>query len=241
MGFLKTSGLTLILVVVVVLAIYPLPRLIASSSSDWAKLGPNQRFDAEASVRTALLQGAAGILVLLGAITALRQLSLAREQADASHDAQYVVAFTRAVEQLVGDRPSTRVAGVYVLDRLGASNPQEWPHIAALLMRYVREEGSRADSGGAIEAAIFAITNRREGLTVDLSGADLSGKRLAGVDLSGARLTDCDMRETDLNGALLTGADLRGADLSRAILTNCELTDAALQGCRTTGAVGMSE
>lgn len=54
----------------------------------------------------------------------------------------------------------------------------------------------------------------------DLTGADLSGLRLAGADLCGAFLENAD----------LVGADLTGAKLDRAVLTRARLDGACLSG-----------
>jgi len=69
----------------------------------------------------------------------------------------------------------------------------------------------------------------------DLSGVDLSGKRLKEVDLeradlSGADLSDTNLSEANLKGADLSGANLRGADLSEADLYKADLTGADLTG-----------
>lgn len=69
----------------------------------------------------------------------------------------------------------------------------------------------------------------------DLSGVDLSGKRLKGVDLeranlAGADLSDTNLSEANLKGADLSGANLRGADLSEADLYKADLTGADLTG-----------
>ena len=71
----------------------------------------------------------------------------------------------------------------------------------------------------------------------DMTGADLSHRRLSGVnlssaDLQSADLRSCDLRRADLSSACLVSADLRGADLRGANLTCANLSDANLRGAR---------
>jgi uncharacterized protein YjbI with pentapeptide repeats len=71
---------------------------------------------------------------------------------------------------------------------------------------------------------------------VDLSGCDLSGRKLAGLamnhwDLSGARLVGA-----DLTGSRFDSADLSGADLSRANLTGVRLAFTKLRSATFDGA-----
>lgn len=89
----------------------------------------------------------------------------------------------------------------------------------------------------------------------DLTGVDLSGKRLKEVDLEranlqGANLEDVNLSEANLKGTNLSGANLRNADLSEADLyranlsgadlTGADLTKTLLDSADLTGAVGIS-
>jgi len=88
----------------------------------------------------------------------------------------------------------------------------------------------------------------------DLTGVDLSGKRMKEVDLEranlqGANLEGANLSEANLKGANLSGANLRDADLSEADLysanlsgadlTGADLTDTLLDSADLTGAVGV--
>lgn len=79
-------------------------------------------------------------------------------------------------------------------------------------------------------------------VTVDLTGANLTGMDLTGVDLTNANLTGADLDGARLWGANLTGADLsranlNGANLIRADLTGAVLSEADLPFTRADGAV----
>ena len=90
----------------------------------------------------------------------------------------------------------------------------------------------------------------------DLTGVDLSGKRLNEVDLEradlkGANLEDVNLSEANLKGANLSGANLRNADLSEADLyranlsgadlTDADLTETLLDSADLTGAIGLPQ
>src|SRR5690606_2698815 len=65
---------------------------------------------------------------------------------------------------------------------------------------------------------------------LDLSGADLTGSRLAGADFRGARLAGATLTLSTLSGADFTGADLRQATVLLADLRGASFTDADLRG-----------
>lgn len=111
----------------------------------------------------------------------------------------------------------------------------------------------QAVGAGFLVAAVIAaglwgrvLAKDDDALGVNLRGADLTKRMLAGRDLrsghlegvravrsvlAGARLSGA-----RLNGADLRGADLRGAYLDKACLRGADLTDAHLEGADFTGA-----
>jgi hypothetical protein len=70
----------------------------------------------------------------------------------------------------------------------------------------------------------------------DLSGASLSGANLSGASLSGANLSGANLSYTSLSGANLSGASLSGASLSGASLSGASLSGANLSGASLSGA-----
>lgn len=78
-------------------------------------------------------------------------------------------------------------------------------------------------------------------VTIDLTGASLTGAHLATADLAlaaltGADLTDADLASADLTDACLAGADLTNADLTHARLAGADLTNVDLTHARIGGA-----
>lgn len=102
-----------------------------------------------------------------------------------------------------------------------------------------------AELRGSYDAAEDSGLTDGAGLTGDLAGADLRGRRLCGADLRGACLIGADLRGCDLTAADLLGADLRGArihgaDLSGALFLTRAQIGAALGDERTRLPDGLS-
>src|SRR3990170_1268313 len=94
---------------------------------------------------------------------------------------------------------------------------------------------------GAAALNRFAADN--PSVSLDLSGADLSGLdlsncRLQGARLDGADLSRCDLRNARLNSASLRNAVLRDADARGASFHRADLSGADLRGLRL-DAVGL--
>jgi uncharacterized protein YjbI with pentapeptide repeats len=70
----------------------------------------------------------------------------------------------------------------------------------------------------------------------ELSGVDLSQRRLAGIDLSAANLRGADLHGCDLEGADLSDSWLQGADFTGARLIGARLAGAQIARCRLEGA-----
>jgi hypothetical protein len=80
------------------------PRYLAASDMDHAKVTPTELAKARNDVRTTLLQGFGGMVLLLGAYLTWRQTQIRRaashDELELSREGQLTDRFTRAVEQL---------------------------------------------------------------------------------------------------------------------------------------------
>ncbi|MCB9741153.1 MAG: tetratricopeptide repeat protein [Alphaproteobacteria bacterium] len=65
---------------------------------------------------------------------------------------------------------------------------------------------------------------------MELAGADLRARQLAGLEFSGRDLRGATLADSDLSGARFVGADLRGADLSDCDLHGADFSRADLRG-----------
>jgi hypothetical protein len=204
------------------------------------------------SIRTTLLQGLAGVVVVVGGLAAWRQVRVSRE-------GQIVERFTRAVDQLGSDKIDIRIGGIYALERIAENSASERRAIQFVLGAFVRNHASwpvgAADGpqhptptvdeelawlmvrAPDIQAAMGALSRRppaRDERMVYLSRVDLRGlqlhrARLTEVQMRYANLARTWLQETHLDRGDFKEADLRQANLEGAQLTGANLRSAYLQ------------
>ncbi|MFE2580121.1 pentapeptide repeat-containing protein [Streptomyces sp. NPDC059378] len=198
-------------------------------------------------IRTTLLQGLAGVALLIGAYFTWRQL-------DVSRQGQITQRFTAAVEQLGSTSPEVRIGAVYALERIAHDSPDDRGPIAEVLCSFVKRtgpavplnerptprnqahKGELARTHGGEEPLSVRFPDRQAAMTVlgrrapaprpqelPLDRIDLRRARLAFADLA-----DADLHYCDLSDARLTGADLGRADLTGIWLAGAVLIDAGL-------------
>ncbi|UJW36925.1 pentapeptide repeat-containing protein (plasmid) [Saccharothrix sp. AJ9571] len=236
MGVLRVTGWVLLglasvaLMAVVAVSFGPLPVWLLSFSSSSARLSPNEHMLAEAALRTALLQAVGGILLVFGAVTAWRQMLVARGQQRVGRRVAVTEAFAKAVEQLAKEEAlAMRLGGVYAMDRIADDDPAERPRIAEILSAFVRD--GAPDAGELprdVLAGLRVLARREWTVGVDLAGTRLSGARLPGARLGDAVLSGADLSDANLRGAVLRGADLSKTDLRRADVSGADLRAANL-------------
>lgn len=217
-----------------------------------------ERLNAENGVRSALLQGVAGLLALggvaAGAAITLRQVRVNRE-------GHTIGLFTKAINQLSSEQVSVRHGGIYALELLAELDPRYRGHIHALLTAFIRQHapwppaspaagadaerarlhGGLPDDVGGAMAALSRRSMIEEGAWSELEDVDLRRAELDGFDLSrtcfvGSNLEGASLAKTDLTGTTLSHTVLRGANLSGADLRGAELNGADLTGVITDSA-----
>ncbi len=207
---------------------------------------------AQNEVRTTLLQGLGGIVVLVGAYFTYRQLHTSRE-------GQITERFTRAIDQLGHPQLDVRLGGIYALERIARDSPADrttigeiltayvrsrapWPptlssqYVATAPIREVRELQIRAPDVQAVLTVLgrggFAdpkgVDSPLDLHAVDLRHAHLPGAHLKRANLDGAHLEGANLLGAHLKGAYLLDAHLEGADLSYAHLEGVDLRRARL-------------
>ncbi|HEX9734014.1 MAG TPA: pentapeptide repeat-containing protein [Thermoanaerobaculia bacterium] len=188
------------------------------------------------------------------AAAADRQAQAALKTAETSADGRITERFTRAIEQLGSESLSTRLGGIYALERIAHDSERDHWTILEVLCAYVREKSSisqpvEVDSEqGAepkkpledIQAILDVIarlsTNREnadQGLSLSrtrLDGANFRNPRLVNFDMSGTSL-----REVTINGGRFVSTDLNGVDLSGARLDKVDLSGVDLSGATLNG------
>ena len=205
-------------------------------------LPPAERVKAQNDVRTTLLQGVAGLLLLVGAIATWRQLRLSRE-------GRITERFTKASDQLdYGKSLEARLGAIYALERIARDSERDhWP-IMEILTAYVRQHAAWKPQEDQFKLlapdiqAILTVLGRRartfekgKDQRLNLVGMDLRGVMLSVAHLESALLWEVHLEgaglgKAHLEGALLWEAHLEGATLWEAHLEGADLWKAHLEG-----------
>ncbi|MFD1044247.1 pentapeptide repeat-containing protein [Kibdelosporangium lantanae] len=195
----------------------------------------------ENNARAMLLQGFAGLLLVVGAVSTWRQLRIAR-------DGNITDRFGKAVEQLGGDRVELRLGGIYALERIVRNSPADRLAAIEILTAFIRTNSPAEHPGPPdadadpsrpkeetpwlqvrapdIQAAVNVLGHTppaTEGISLHLPQVDLRR-----VYLSRARLVRPRMRAADLSGAWARHAHLVHAYLRRTNLDDANLEHSSL-------------
>ena len=217
----------------------------------------NDRLRLQNDARATLLQGLAGGVLLLGAYFTWRQLQLSRQQLTHTLQAtgaqleatrrQLAIAqegqlgerFSRAIEHLGSpqDNLDLRLGGIYALEWIATSSPENRRTVARILTAYVRRHAAWT-AGPAQRAQISAPSPtpladlaRLEARAPDIQAALMVLGRLVHREEDMAAVVDrLQLFDTDLRGAFLVGANLQAALLGGAHLQGASLRDADLRG-----------
>jgi hypothetical protein len=252
------------LVGLVVIAAAGIIAVLVLAAPRW--LAPPDRFptDAEAvkvqnDVRTTLLQGLGGGVLLLGAYLTWRQLQhnihSSHEQRELDRQGHLTQRFSTAIDQLGSSELAVRLGGIYTLARIARSSPEDRTAVVEVLAAYVRERApwpptrpeqlpvdtSLSDQVGEQGPASDVVAAMIVLGEVPRGGLPVKAPQLSDVDLRKAVLGDAAPPEAPIRGWLnfeqasfarahLEGTVLRGARLAEAILWRACLAKAYLPG-----------
>jgi hypothetical protein len=190
---------------------------------------PKDRAAAEASTRTGLLAGLAGL-------GALGSLAIATRTYWLTQQGQITDRYTKAIEQLGSDKLDVRLGGIYALERIAVDSQRDHPTVVEVLSAFIREH-SREHSLEALIA--HSPAEVASALVRERSSSD---KEPNGSTVSPMPAPPIVEPATDVQAALSVLSRLpqrssvsRG-DLSRAFLTRAVLVGADLSGGRLDGA-----
>jgi Pentapeptide repeats (8 copies) len=248
-------GVMVALVLVLVFSsLFLLPGyLVEGDLQRGAPLPPGELVRAKNEVRSTLLQGIGGLILIVGAIVAWRQLQLGREQLQASREqmrqtqelssqqlkiserGQITERFTRAIEQLASDKLDVRIGGVYGLERLATDSAVDREIITEILLGMVHRRSPWTPHEGQT-AGVESIEDPRslDNLrSLWVRAADVADA----VRVIGRLPAPERMRPIFYLGSLdLRRAYLRKADLASAYLGRSNLARAEFQGANLRGA-----
>jgi hypothetical protein len=205
------------------------------------------------ATRATLLQGFAGLILVVGAFATWRQVQISRH-------GQITERITRAVDQLAGPSMDVRIGGIYALERVAKNSLEDRQAVTGILAAFVRthapwsaprpishqheplaaEEGPpwTGTKAGDVQIALYVLAGRpRAGNNHPpfLSFTDLRNARMANRDWTGlvcqyANLARVWMPCARLDGAYLSGTDLRQAQMAETSLVGAKLDGAHLEG-----------
>jgi hypothetical protein len=118
------------------------PRYLAASDVDHARLPAAELAAARNAVRTTLLQGLGGMVLLLGAYLTWRQIQVGREanraELQLGRESQVTERFVQAVDQLGSEKLAVRIGGIHALARIARNSDPVPPgySIASLTCRF---------------------------------------------------------------------------------------------------------
>ena len=226
-----------------------LPDTLSRIQAQQAQAG--LRDDVDAS----LAQGAAAILLIVGALAAWRQVKVGREGHITSQ-------LSHAIDQIGSENPDVQTGGIYILERIGRHSPDDRLSIMFLLVSYIRRHAPwvpPADNGlegftesvdmslpllryrnPVVQTALLVLSRR----TVDpmaarlyLAHTDLRSLQIKqNGQLTNANLNYSNLTRARLRGVLLNHASLKRADLRMANLQGASMIAADLRGANLCGA-----
>jgi Pentapeptide repeats (8 copies) len=271
-GVLAGAGLLVVLFVTVVL----LPRLLdppLSAAALSRVTGAQARIQLqqaqsqlENDARASVLQGLAGLVVVIGGIATWRQVHISRE-------GQITDRFTRAVDQLGSPVTDIRIGALYGLERIARISPADRDHIQYMLCAFIRTHAAWPTRGtdwapgrggrmwrilragrtgcGSPQHPAAAVDHQVPWMRVraaDIQAAmGVLGRLPPSREEPVIYLSRVDLRSIALRRARLIGARFRHANLARAVLdavhlehsdlTAADLREAVLENAHLNGAV----
>ncbi|GAA1892069.1 pentapeptide repeat-containing protein [Streptomyces durmitorensis] len=249
-SWLLGVGVAVVSVTLVVLLVVVAPRHLL----DWDTSGARvpDRAKAINDIRATLLQGLAGLALLVGAFFTWRQLQVSRH-------GQLTGRFTAAVEQLGHSSVGVRIGAIFALERIAVDSRDDRGAVVEVLCLFAQrnalaltldarpspraiahsQEVALAHAGETllvirspdVHAAVTVLGRapRPKGLELRLQRVDLRRTMLDFANLEDADLHYADLTNVHLRGANLKRVDLSGTWLVRAVLMDADLRQASLR------------
>jgi hypothetical protein len=241
--------------VAVLVAVLLLPRYLLNWDLAGVKPVPANRANEVNAIRSTLMQGLAGLALLVGVFFTWRQLQVSRQ-------GQVTDRYTKAVDQLGQAGLEVKVGGIYALERIARDSLADRLTIVEVLTTFIRlhsplspgtdkrqhpssmeakllaarstdQRAPMRDRAPHIQAAI-TVLGRLPTTAGEKRSCGLSRVDLVSSDLGRRDLAEADLHYSDLSSSFLRGADLRQADLTgvwfvRAVLIGARLHQADLR------------
>jgi hypothetical protein len=239
------AGLAALLVVLACVLIIPRWLVGWELGAPARTLTATEKLNAINDVRSTLLQGIGGLILLAGAAATWRQIQISREQMNRTHQynakqlvylnrGQATERYTRAIDQLGSGQGDVRIGGIYALEQIARDEEPYRGPIIEVLTAYVRGHApkSHVEEGVETESAESVEPLRPANYVVRIREIDHLRKRApdlqAVMTILGRRTFLLDPAETweilDLSGVDLAHIDLHGANLCGVDLSCADLS-----------------
>jgi hypothetical protein len=196
---------TILLFLIFFVVILPRMLLEWDLSPERGSLQPVELAKATNDVRTTLLQGLGGGVLLLGAYFTWRQLHVSRE-------GQITERFTRAIVNIGDQALDVRLGGIYALERITRDSPADRATVAEVLCAYVRTHSPwppKLEGQPSVESSLQDIPELRvRAPDVQAALTVFSRNKLHGTVYPRLDLSQTDLRKAELFGFHLASADL---------------------------------
>jgi hypothetical protein len=237
MGFVWLGFGLAAIVVLWLLVEYPKREVSAISDSV-------ERKKLENEIRRTALQIVGGAMLVVGLVGTYSTLQV-------SQKGQHADRFLRAVQLLGHESEEVRLGAIGSLHRLAEESPDDRVVVRNILAALVQsprhrlQRSPKADGTlpvlpptGEVESSLALLGSKLfeslPGPSINLSGVDCRGARLARARFPRALLVAANFEWADLTEADLSGADLRGAQFVSSGLNEARLVGAKLEGANLT-------
>ncbi len=213
------------------------------------------RIDSENAIRTGLIQGIGGTVLLIGLYFTYQNLRATQRNVELAEDKQVTERFSKAVDMLSSGNIHTRLGGIYALERIAKDSDDDYWQVMEVLTAFVREEspwppkpqpatedGTEADKVQPLDKATPVVEGEPDQSAAPQLGLSSWEQREAfratlpplRTDIQ-AVMTVIGRRQHRYGEGETQQLDLRGTDLrqlqaAKANLTGVNLSDAHLEG-----------
>lgn len=196
--------------------------------------------------RRSVIQALGAIAVAFGLYLTYRRIRASEKRADSIEEGQVTERFSRAVEQLSSADSSTRIGGIYSLERIAGDSKKDHPTVMEIICAYVREKSSSEfaltllgpeEPSTDVQAACDVICrlSRIEDVEhplINLNGAKLENVKFDSGAFSYSSFQDAHLRDATVLYFEINHARFRNADLTRAHFYDGEMRLANFFGAK---------